>query len=169
MSAAMRIDPVHPFEHAGLGTAPFRFVSCFRGKRGCAYCGQELAICFVIRSAEGNTFVVGSDCVRKTLIHVDASLDLDIRRALSDLRAQEREAKREATHKRTMERVAKALETLDRAPDLLTDQPHPFFDHAQKGETLRSYTLWCLRNAGDTGMLAACRTVERAASAQEAV
>jgi len=75
---------LHVFERRGLGKAPFRFVGCYE-KRGpislpdgtqigsegqamgvCDYCGQGIAICCAIRSADGKEFTVGSDCVART-------------------------------------------------------------------------------------------------------
>lgn len=74
----------HVFEKARLGVAPFRFIGC-EEKRGpirladgteigadgqpmgtCDYCGQGIAICCSILSADGRKFVVGSDCVART-------------------------------------------------------------------------------------------------------
>lgn len=75
---------MHVFEKARLGVAPFRFIGC-EEKRGpirlangteigyagqpmgtCDYCGQGIAICCSILSADGRKFVVGSDCVART-------------------------------------------------------------------------------------------------------
>src|SRR5262245_32855473 len=69
-------DDRHPFERAGLGKAPFRFVthrenwySACQGHRQpggtCDYCLNGIANEFVIRSVDGREFVVGSDCVMK--------------------------------------------------------------------------------------------------------
>lgn len=66
----------HPFERAGLGKAPFRCVGCrenwfvmpgFGQKPGgsCDYCGTGILYEYVIKSADGAEFVVGSDCVMK--------------------------------------------------------------------------------------------------------
>ena len=81
------LDSVHKFERAGLGKAPFRFIGMyedrgphkFAGPGGttieigspgqpmgvCKYCGTGIAICCKVRSADGNEFVVGSDCIAK--------------------------------------------------------------------------------------------------------
>lgn len=74
---------VHPFEAAGLGIAPFAMIS-YTLKQGpivredgtqigcpgqpmgtCEYCGQGIAHCYQIRSSDGKTFIVGSDCAEK--------------------------------------------------------------------------------------------------------
>lgn len=66
----------HPFEAAGLGRAPFRFVRLFEATHEthpghhvaggtCDFCGTAIKHCCEVASADGNTFVVGRDCVRK--------------------------------------------------------------------------------------------------------
>src|SRR5689334_12559868 len=73
----------HPFEKAGLGVAPFQCIGHQRrvgpipgpggteiGAPGqpmgtCDYCGTGIADCYVIRSSNGETFIVGSDCVAR--------------------------------------------------------------------------------------------------------
>ena len=74
---------IHRFEAAGLGKAPFRCVGVehrvgpikigefWVGSPGqpmgsCNFCGQSIADCFVIRSADAREFIVGCDCVEKT-------------------------------------------------------------------------------------------------------
>lgn len=68
---------VHVFERAGLGTAPFRCVgyteSVFtmpdgstKGGSSCDYCGTGIRFVCKIKSRDGRTFKVGSDCVAKT-------------------------------------------------------------------------------------------------------
>jgi len=80
----------HPFELAGLGRAPFRFVglvslpspalaeqnpSAFAnamrdlprgiGVGTCAFCGQAIVNNAIVQDATGKRFVVGCDCIRK--------------------------------------------------------------------------------------------------------
>jgi len=82
-------NTTHAFEAAGLGKAPFQFVGAYElrgpitytdpktgvevqvGSPGqpmgtCAYCGTGIAYCCTIQSADGRTFVVGTDCVERT-------------------------------------------------------------------------------------------------------
>jgi hypothetical protein len=91
MSMMEAEQPVHPFEAAGLGKAPFRCVGAYSlpspsmaeqnptayqnamremprgiGIGTCAYCGMGLTHNFIINSADDRKFVVGSDCVAKT-------------------------------------------------------------------------------------------------------
>jgi len=75
---------MHVFTRSKLGAAPFRCIGVHQklgpirmadgteiGYPGqpmgvCAHCGTGIADCYVIRSAEGHEFVVGSSCVEKT-------------------------------------------------------------------------------------------------------
>lgn len=69
---------VHVFERAGLGKAPFRCVGVVQKSYqaspdspvqpggSCDYCGTGIYFHCMIRSADGRTFKVGSDCVFKT-------------------------------------------------------------------------------------------------------
>lgn len=80
-------EKIHKFEAAGLGKAPFVFLGYYEDRGGrkmetatgltvtvgspgqpmgtCEYCGTGIAICCRIQSADGNVFIVGSDCVLK--------------------------------------------------------------------------------------------------------
>lgn len=77
-SEATTATVAHPFERAGLGKAPFRYVGTevkvYRacpdapeqpGGR-CDYCGNGIKYNCVIVGADGSRFMVGTDCVRKT-------------------------------------------------------------------------------------------------------
>lgn len=56
----------HPFEKAGLGSAPFRVRGFWRERRACDYCGTRILNCFEVVGVDGRAFVVGCDCVRRT-------------------------------------------------------------------------------------------------------
>jgi hypothetical protein len=78
---------LHPWERAGLGKAPFRFIGYSHrvgpiriaqadgttleiGAPGqpmgsCAYCGQGIAECFECASFDGRRFIVGCDCIAR--------------------------------------------------------------------------------------------------------
>lgn len=62
----VEVDSRHPFERAGLGQAPFRFIGATRGRSSCCYCGTAIATKFFVRSADGQTFHAGCDCIAKT-------------------------------------------------------------------------------------------------------
>jgi hypothetical protein len=68
----------HPFELAGMGVGPFRFVgmvsipspslprSLENGCGTCANCGQAITNVCIIENAQGDKYGVGTDCVLKT-------------------------------------------------------------------------------------------------------
>lgn len=67
------MEQIHRFEEHGLGKAPFAFVDMFQrvNQDGypigtCRYCGNGIKYCYLIRSADGRSFEVGSECVKKT-------------------------------------------------------------------------------------------------------
>jgi hypothetical protein len=73
------MSAVHPFEKAGLGSAPFRctavttnwfsppgFPEAAKPGGSCDYCGTGILYEFHIGGADGRKFKVGSDCVHKT-------------------------------------------------------------------------------------------------------
>lgn len=58
----------HPWEKAGLGRAPFRFVMMTKapGKGdGCHYCGTGIVYLFHCVSSDGRKFHVGCDCIAR--------------------------------------------------------------------------------------------------------
>lgn len=172
----MTATDLHVFEAAGLGTAPFRYLG-FTELRGpikilengvwnglesgapgqpmgtCAYCGQGIAICCEIRSADGKTFVVGSDCVEKTG-------DAGLRKVKTDVA----KFKAAATKAREEERIDALLVRLQNdAPllALLNGKPSPNKWRAENGETLLDSVIWFLHNAGHAGKIKTVRMVAR--------
>jgi hypothetical protein len=134
----------HVFERAGLGRAPFRLVGyerlTFQACPGapvqpggcCDFCGTGIMDAFRIRSADGRTFKVGSDCVAKTG-------DAGLRKAIDAETRKINRAKREAKS------IALAAEVKELAADpavraALEALPHPlgFVDR----ETGRPLTAW---------------------------
>lgn len=104
---------VHPFTESGLGFGPFRCTGYHdHGRAGavpCQHCGQGLRYEFVITSADGREFGVGSECVQKT---GDAGLQrqveaqqIKLNLALKEQRRKEREAKRLADWEAKMSEV----------------------------------------------------------------
>lgn len=176
--------PMHPFERAGLGKAPFRYVgyeslgeggglgSGLRkiGEVGggiaiattpggsCHYCGQFIIDAYNVASADGKRFHVGSDCVRKIRLD-DAALAAKVDTA----------AKKLARAKRHARDAAKAA----RGRDLLADETvraklaahrHPLNARAEKGETLLDWAERMMERAGASGKVRATKTIELALS-----
>jgi hypothetical protein len=107
----MNAPPIHRFEAAGLGTAPFtvegmrvmKYQACqgapIQPGSSCDYCGQGIMLVFAIRGADGRRFKVGCDCVLKTgdagIINTTKRLQTAHRRELAVARAERaRESKR---------------------------------------------------------------------------
>lgn len=104
---------VHPFERAGLGVAPFRFVGWHESKfqahpgapvragSSCDYCPQAIMIVCVIEDANGKRFKVGCDCARKV---GDVKLVARVEKAMSE---RERAQRKERAEKCRTQRRAK--------------------------------------------------------------
>lgn len=118
----------HSFEVAGLGKAPFRFVGfqvnvitypdgTTKPGGTCDYCGTGIANECAVRSADGKTFKVGCDCIRK----VDDSGLLKAYKNSPEVRA----------HKRNLEAAkakavrAEAVALIEANEAALKAQPHP--------------------------------------------
>lgn len=163
----------HPFERAGLGTAPFRVigVECRTGPirttdpvtgitteigspgqpMGCCqYCYQGISECWLVRSSDGKVFTVGCDCVRKTS-------DPGLKRGMAPLKTKLRK-EREAA------RIERA-ELLIEDPAVrarLAEEPSP--NARRPGDTALEWASWMLLHAGNSGKLRACRLLEEVAS-----
>lgn len=117
------LNTLHPFEESGLGKAPFRCtgwehrvgpikLSCGMevGSPGqpmgtCDFCGNGIAVCMQIVSADGKRFEVGCDCVKK-LERKDNKLADAAQRIRAEVRKKHRlalAAKRRAEREREFE------------------------------------------------------------------
>lgn len=161
---------VHAFEQRGLGKAPFVFVgvvdqqikygqrvignvgSCeVTTKPGgtCAYCGTYIVDMYNIRSADGNTFHVGSECVMKT---GDRGLKERVQVAAKKLARDKRHAREQAL-------LADGLRMMTERAGELATKPHP---KGWEGQTLLDWCQWMWQHAGVTGKLAVKRAMEAA-------
>jgi len=112
---------VHPFEKAGLGKAPFHCVGirenvyvtaggAHRQPGGCCnYCGTGIQWEYIIKSSDGATFVVGSDCVQRTGEPMDNFKEVR-RTHIREQRAIKNSVKREARQKLWDKRKAERKE-----------------------------------------------------------
>lgn len=174
---------LHPFERAGLGLAPFRCVGVEHrvgpikttdpkfpgvtfevGAPGqpmgtCDYCGTGIADCYVIRSADGKKFVVGSDCVMRTYSETNTAIPVDIRRAIAEVRRQKNEKRNDARRARELATLTPLLEEarafLAANPTAFAGEPHPMIS----GKTRRDYFEFLLGMAGNATRIATCRTI----------
>lgn len=174
------VREVHPFEKAGLGRAPFRFIGVevkigpimlddgmtMVGSPGqpmgtCAYCGNGIAECCHIRDADGKTFIVGNVCVNKT---ADKPLISKVKLAMRKRNAEKRKAREAA-------RIERMLETFARedvkAVLATTDSPNAY-RAAERGETALCWAEFMVANAGNKGKIEVARKVEAIAKGIEA-
>jgi hypothetical protein len=161
-------NAIHPFEAAGLGKAPFRFVGmveqdtlygevilnraewertgiAMTAKPGgsCAFCGNYILHMYQIKSADGRRFHVGCDCVEKT---EDRALVSDIKVAT---RKREKARRAAAAKRVTGELEALLADATVRAA--LTAKPHPNAKRAAQGETLLDSIEWARVRCGAAG------------------
>lgn len=165
------VTTIHPFEKAGLGKAPFRYIGTIdqtpnrdgmvaigqcqgvniETKAGgtCDYCGLAIIHMYNVRSADGNTFRVGCDCLKKVDIVNPRTLKADIKKA--------KDAKADA-------RIADARITLGREDvrSALASKPHPAPWAQAKGLTMLDQAEWLMANGGRTGKTDAAKIIERA-------
>lgn len=158
---------IHPFEKAGLGKAPFRYVSMIaqeirNGERvigsvggceittkpggTCDYCGTYIVNMFKVRSSDDQEFKVGCDCIYKVDTKLTRAIEPDIKKA--------KLARENA-------RIAEAIGNLPHAHSLHS-QPHPTKYMADQGKTLWHYCQFLLTRGGQSGKLSGARMVERA-------
>lgn len=152
---------IHPFEKAGLGKAPFRFVGMAQQDRiygevilnraeyektgialttkpggTCAYCGTYILNMYNIKSADGKCFHVGCDCVEKTG-------DAKLIKVVTDARRKADKERRAAKAADVSQRVNRELSELlgnDGVRNMLERLPHPNAYMATRGATLLG---WC--------------------------
>lgn len=162
---------IHPFEKAGLGKAPFRYVGAvdqnpdsqgmvvigerngvrIETKQGgtCDYCGLAIINMYRVCSADGRKFKVGCDCLKKVNIINPETLKADIKKA-RDNKADDRIASARASLETETVRTA------------LASMPHPAPWGQAKGLTMLDYVRWMMSNAGRSGRTDAAKIIERA-------
>jgi hypothetical protein len=169
---------VHPFEAAGLGQAPFRFVGmiwqdlCYgeailnreeyqrtgiriSTKPGgtCDYCGAYIVDMFKVESADGRTFKVGSDCIAK----VEAKGS----KVLTAVQRAARKAAKDRKLVRDKARIAAAAGLLPSVRNKIAESPHPTPYLANQGLTMADWCDWVLANGGTTGQLFVAKLIEK--------
>jgi hypothetical protein len=157
------MEKTHVFEAAGLGKAPFVFVGYYedRGPKQidstngltltvgtpgqpmgtCEYCGTGIAICCQIQSADGKTFVVGSDCVAKT---GDAGLKANV----DEMKAKLQREKQDAT-------IASNWQWVEENREKLALLPYGKY-------TMLESIEWFYKNAGRSGKIRIVRVAKKA-------
>lgn len=153
---------IHKFEQAGLGKAPFRMLGMFESRCSgqpnangvsvgfagqpagtCDFCGTGIANCFQIQSADGKTFVVGEDCVRKV---DDTGLYDTVKRAANKL-------KTAARHEREKKTISEMYPVFQAAIQSEVNKPHPWHGDMYKQFTMADYLQSCWNVSGASGRL----------------
>lgn len=161
----MTTNQVHLFEIAGLGKAPFTYIGV-EEKRGpiryeengvtvevgapgqpmgtCQYCGQGIAICCYVRSSDGKTFYVGSDCIAK----VD---DSGLRKKVDSWIAQRNKSKEQARIDDLKQKLAQEdIEVKLRA-----------LSSPNGRGSMMDWATWMMKFAGHAGKLRVVRAVDK--------
>ena len=139
---------MHPFESKGLGRPPFSLKAVdFDAPQRCQFCNQQIKRAFYVESSDGNTFVVGSDCVRKT--------------GDPGLMAQSVKAIKDAKQKSEEQRIALAEKRL--AISGVRDQLSRFNSPGwspNKDESALDWCVWMMANSGVSGKMKVARYLE---------
>lgn len=175
------VNAIHPWERAGLGCYPYKFLRCTEEKyqachgapiqagTSCDYCAAAIMTAYHWRSACGREFKVGCDCTERGFIIPAAQTNAE--RALARdpefqraMRAA-RDAKRAATHARQDAKIDEACALLAREDvrAALAAKPHPVKFRAERGETLLDSLEWYMDNAGRAGKVRAAKMIRDAA------
>ncbi|MEN6367735.1 MAG: hypothetical protein ABFC88_13065 [Thermoguttaceae bacterium] len=170
----MAILDIHPFERAGLGVAPFRFIGMSekvycacpgapaQPAGTCDYCGNGIRYCYHIKSADGREFVVGCDCVQKTdrACLVNAT---EFDRAVAAQERKLRQARRAKTVAKEEERIAAALAQYPAVRERMGEHPHPNATPGGwfAGKTLADWADYMAERAGHSGRLRLARVIEK--------
>jgi hypothetical protein len=173
----METTTIHPFEKAGLGKAPFRYVGIidqemrygeavvrtkmnghmieFATKPGgsCDYCGTYIVTMCKVKSADGKFFKVGCDCIEKVA-------DVKMVRAVKEDTKKMKKA-------REIARIARAFDRLEDpiVAERLAVLPHPRgFKDRYNGYPLSAanYVSWMRQNSMHAGRLETAKFIEKA-------
>jgi hypothetical protein len=182
MTTETETTTVHPWERAGLGKAPFRWLGVRHlvgpiriaqadgttleiGAPGqpmgsCAYCAQGIAECHSIKSADGKVFMVGCDCVRRASEPGDPVL-----------KAAEAAAKKRRNAAARARNAGKAKASEARLAELLADDgvratlaglPSAYAWKAAQGGTRLDDVEFLARGCGHTGRAKLIAQIETA-------
>lgn len=159
----------HPFEKAGFGRPPFRYVghtesvvidypgASPRPGSSCDYCGAAIRDVFFVESADGKKFKVGCDCVKKTERR-DNVADRKFTTAIEKIvKAKRNAAARERNARKGEAATTALIAILGNAAhrETLAAMPHPY---GREGGYLASCE-WLLDHAGTTGRVALLKSL----------
>jgi len=169
-------SPAHPFQRAGLGLAPFRYLGIesqdiaygervLAGRDGngpmvttkpggtCAYCGTYIVNMFRVKSSDGKTFRVGQDCIEK-VYGPKHKITVAAHRAITSIT----KARKDARDTAKIVSAYTAIE-IDSVRAALASKPHPTVYLANQGETLLGWAEYVLQFGGTSGKVRAAVVV----------
>ncbi len=171
---AVTMPAIHPFEAAGLGKAPFRFLgvehktyqACadapVQPGGSCDYCGTGLYDLFHVKGADGKRFVVGCDCALKIERKATTGLTYEQAKVFNAIKAAARKCANKKRHAREAVQLAE-LATLmadEAVRAALSAVPSSSERGRAKGETALNDCEWMIRISGVTGKLKTLKTVK---------
>lgn len=168
-NAAEMIEVVtHPFEKAGLGKAPFRYLGCTESKivdypgatprpgTTCDFCGTAIMGVFFVGSADGKRFKVGCDCIAKTERKDNTAdrkfctaVEMEVKKRRNAMARERNAAKGAAATSELLAMLAEA-EVIAK----FSAMPHPNDYFAKQGKTYLDYANYMVNACGTSGRLA---------------
>ena len=157
----------HPFERRGLGTPPYTFKGqteeIFKphpdcpAKPGasCDFCGTGIMDVYWFKSANGNTFKVGCDCLVKASKEAE---DFPLQTLAAKLR---RDHNANVRHERESIKKNELNDILVSHSEEIKRMPHPMDWRAKQGFTLLDYSEWIIKNAGNSGKISLLRKIKK--------
>jgi hypothetical protein len=146
---------LHAFEDRGLGAAPFTYAGeadAGAPTENCDFCGNSIRYCQIIKSADGRTFQVGTDCVRKT---GDENLIDTVKRESARQRAQ---AKWDAQHAEHQSQLAAERERNGGPTDYEIAEAKREAEEQARAEAIAAANYWIVRLLdGDGGWVSNMR------------
>lgn len=162
-------DGLHPFQRAGLGIAPFKYIGMTekvikhadgteQPSGTCDYCSNGIRYCYQIQSADGKVFQVGSDCVMKIYRLDNEEFRDPIIAKIGDER---RRLERNARHQREAKKIEIGRKLFDDNRAYFETLPHPHEYYRSQGQTLADSIEWYFQRGGNSGRLSMIRMMER--------
>lgn len=167
---------MHPFEKAGLGKAPFKFLSMedkgpthdngmryagqtkdgfdmYVGAGGsCAYCGTYICLHFNVESADGKKFHVGSDCIEK----INQEDPMLAKQVSIELRKYKSKQRLELQDKK----IKEVEQIIEENKDVLIKLPHPKMQW-RTDKTMLDYCNWIMVYGGKAGKIKLKKLIEK--------
>ena len=138
---------MHPFEFAGLGTAPFSYAGCEDTKGTCQFCGRAIATKYHVKDSTGKLFHVGCNCIEKTCTdELVSEVKFAKKQIARDRRLAKKQIARDRKFARETAQIQEARELIKRHQPALAALPHPNSYLASTSQTYLDYLDWRILN-----------------------